>query len=48
MTWDLKGDPLSPAKGIKELLRIGLELILIIHIDYELLAIQDIGGAVGL
>jgi len=43
---DLEHDTLPTAKGIKELLTVCLQLRLVVRIDEELLAIQNIGGAI--
>ena len=48
MTRNLETDALTTAKGVKEFLAIGLELVLVVHIYYELLALEDIGNAVRL
>ena len=41
-------DTLPPAKGIKELLAVRLQLALVIHVDHELLATQEIADRVAL
>jgi hypothetical protein len=45
---NLELDALPAAKWIKELLAIGLELILVVHIHNKLLTIKDIRSTVGL
>ena len=42
----LEEDPLPPAKRVKELLAIRLELVLVVHIHGKLLAVQDVRGVV--
>ena len=48
MSRNLKADSLAPAKGIEQLLTIRLQLVLVIHVDDEFLAVQNIRRAVGL
>jgi hypothetical protein len=47
MAWNLERDPFTPAKGVKEFLTVGLELVLVVHIHDKFLAIQNVGSAVG-
>jgi len=39
---DLEHDPLPTAKGVEELLAVGLQLRLVVRVDEELLAVQNI------
>jgi len=44
----LETNALAPTKGIKQFLAVGLQLVLVVHVHDELLAIQDIGSAIRL
>ena len=48
MAWDLETDTFTPAEGIKEFLAIRLELVLVVHVDNEFLAVENVGNGVDL
>ena len=48
MSWDLETDTLTSAEGIKEFLAIRLELVLVVHVDNEFLAVENVGNGVNL